>query len=330
MKFGLRLLTMGSPLREIAELARLAERAGFDQVWLPYDPFMESVQALAVLLTEQTERIDVGVMLSPYSVDPGELATFGATLDILSNGRALIGVGFHTTEMCRWTGHDPTDAVARTRATVEMVRTLLRGEVANGDGNIFHWTDDCYLRFQPLRPEIPIYIAAFGDQLLRLSGEIGDGSLPRFLPPQVAREIIPSIQAGSRDANRDLSDVDIAGCVWLSISASAQEAAAGLRPMVSYFGPYLQDGDLEPIGLNTTDFIPIRALLDQRRLDEAAQLVTDEMLRLAIVGTPDDAIEQIESLAELGMTQVNIGGPLGPDPREAISLVGERVIPYFR
>lgn len=330
MRFGLRLLTMGTNLRELALLANLAERAGFDQVWLPYDPFMENVQALGILLAEQTDRIGVGVMVSPYSVDPAELACYAATLDLLSNGRALIGVGFHTTEMCRWTGHDPAEALPRTRATVELVRRLLRGEVASYDGPIFHWSDDCYLRFTPFRSEIPIYIAAFGDELLRLSGEIGDGSLPRFLPPQAAHELIPAIQAGMRAANRQSSELDIAGCLWLSIAPAATEAAAGLRPMVSYFGPYLEDEQLAPIGLSSADFAPIRELLEQRRPDKAAALVSDQMLRLAIVGTPDDTIQQLEQLAELGMTQANIGGPLGPDPAQAIKLIGERVIPHFR
>lgn len=329
MRFGLRLLTLGTNLREVVRLATLAERAGFDQVWLPYDPFMESVQALAVVIAEQTTRIGVGVMVSPYSVDPCELASYAATLDLLSEGRALISLGFHTTDMCHWTGHDPSDALARTRQAVELVRTLLRGEVATCAGPVYHWTDDCYLRFQPLRPAIPLYIAAFGQELLELSGEIGDGSFPRLLPPEAATEIVPTIQRGVARAGRDLADVDIAGCVWVSVSASETEAAATLRPMVSYFGPYIEDSTLAPIGLSGRDFEPIRHLQAERRPNDASAAVTDEMLRLAIVGTPTHVVERIRELANIGVTQVNIGGPLGPDPEEAIALIGRRVIPAF-
>ena len=64
--------------------------------------------------------------------------------------------------------------------------------------------------------------------------------------------------------------------------------------------------------------------------DRAAAAVTDEMLRLAIVGTPADAVAAIEGLADAGVTQVCIGGPLGPDPAAAVRLIGERVIPAFR
>ena len=329
MKFGLRLLTIGSDLRQVVRLAERAERAGFDQVWLPYDPFMESVQALAVVIAERTSRIGVGVMVSPYSTDPSDLASYAATLDLLSEGRALISIGFHTTDMCRWTGHDSSDAVPRTRQSVELVRTLLRGENAACDGPIYHWTDDCYLRFDPLRPNIPIYVAAFGDELLELSGTIGDGSFPRLLPPQAASTVVPPIQQGARNAGRRLEDVDIAGCVWVSTSAVKADAAASLRPMVSYFGPYLEDDILAPIGLTTHDFDPIRLLHAKRQPEAAAAAVTDQMLRLAIVGTPADVIEQFDALARVGVTQINIGGPLGPDPDEAIDLIGTHVIPRF-
>ena len=54
------------------------------------------------------------------------------------------------------------------------------------------------------------------------------------------------------------------------------------------------------------------------------------MLRLGIVGTPDEVVQQIEQLVAAGINEVNLGGPLGPDPEEAIRLMGERVIPYFR
>jgi 5,10-methylenetetrahydromethanopterin reductase len=64
--------------------------------------------------------------------------------------------------------------------------------------------------------------------------------------------------------------------------------------------------------------------------NRAAAAVSDEMLRLAIVGTPADAVGAVGRLGEAGVTQVCIGGPLGPDPAEAVRLIGEQVIPLFR
>ena len=103
-----------------------------------------------------------------------------------------------------------------------------------------------------------------------------------------------------------------------------------LRPMVAYFGPYLEQEALATVGLDAEEFAPLRRLVDAGELDAAAAAVTPEMLRLAIVGTPADVIERIELLADTGITQLNLGGPLGPAPEEALQLMGRHVIPHFR
>ncbi len=66
------------------------------------------------------------------------------------------------------------------------------------------------------------------------------------------------------------------------------------------------------------------------RYAKAESLVTDQMLDLAVVGTPKQVIPRIELLLESGITQVSVGGPLGPDPRRTIELLGDQVLPYFR
>ncbi|MHB1569257.1 MAG: 5,10-methylenetetrahydromethanopterin reductase, partial [Solirubrobacteraceae bacterium] len=62
----------------------------------------------------------------------------------------------------------------------------------------------------------------------------------------------------------------------------------------------------------------------------ARELVSDDMLRLAIVGSVDECIEQIGRLVDAGVTQISLGGPLGPDPGEAIATIGKRIIPAFK
>ena len=100
--------------------------------------------------------------------------------------------------------------------------------------------------------------------------------------------------------------------------------------MISYFGPYLEAPALATIGLVPEDFRAISQLVEEGRYEEAAAQVSDRMTDLAIRGTPQDVIRRIESIAAMGITQVSLGGPLGPDPDEAIRLMGEIVIPYFR
>jgi 5,10-methylenetetrahydromethanopterin reductase len=322
VRFGLRLVQHVGPARELVRLAALADTSGFDAVWFPHDPFMKHAWAMAAAVAGQTSHVQIGsVQTTPYLNEPMEAATFLATLDELSGGRAVLGYGLHTDEMVEWLGFDASDRVDRIRDSVETVRRLLRGETVR---------DEWYLRFEPLRPDPPIYVTPFGRDLLELSGEIGDGSLPLVMPPDAAQGVVEAVHAGARRAGRDPAEVDIAACVWVSVAADGAAAAASLRPIIAYFAPYFLDEQLAPVGLTREAFEPVRRAVAAGHYDRAAAAVTDDMLRLAIVGTPEDAIAAIERLAAAGVTQVCVGGPLGPDPAEAVRLMGERVIPAFR
>jgi 5,10-methylenetetrahydromethanopterin reductase len=330
MKFGLRLIGYLGNAREIVRLAVLAEKAGFDYVWFPHDTFMANTWVITSAVAAQTSRIGIGsVGTNPYTTNPAEIATYIATLDDLSEGRAVLGLGLHTEKMVEWTGIDASDYMVRTREAVEIIRALLRGEVVAYQGQAFQWTEQCYLRFKPWREEIPIYVCAFGEEYLALSGAIGDGSLPMITPPESASYMVSAIAAGAKAAGRDPAEVDIAGCGWLSLSEDRGQATDVLRKMVSYFGPYLEAPALATIGLVPEDFQEIGRLVEAGHYDEAASQVTDQMTDLAVRGTPEDVIRRIEAIVDMGVTQVNLGGPLGPDPSEAIRLMGEKVIPYF-
>lgn len=331
MRFGIRLLQHLGESPELLRLAQLADQAGFDQIWFPHDAFMRNTWALTSAAAFHTERATLAsIGTNPYTTDPSEIATYLATLDELSGGRAAIGLGMHTLEMVGWTGIETEDFLARTREAVSIVRALLRGKVAAIQGEAFVWTDQCYLRFDPLRAEIPIYRAAFGPAYLELSGEVGDGSLPMITPPESAPLVVEPVQAGLARSDRDPESFDLAGCAWLSLAEERDAAEATLRPIIAYFGPYFGREARGTVDLAPEDFTPIKERIDGGDYAAAAAAVTPQMFRLALVGRPGDVVEQVEWLDEVGITQVNLGGPLGPDPAEAIHLMGERVIPHFR
>ena len=330
MKFGIRFIQfVGSP-RECVDLAVLAEEAGFDSVWFPHDTFMHNTWVLTSAVAEHTRRIQIAnVGTNPYTTDPAEIATYFGTLDELSQGRALLGLGVHTRDMVEWTGIDASDVIERTRSAVDIIRRLFRGETVVDGGPAYNWTDQCYLRFEPFRREIPIYVGAFGPEYLALSGEIGDGSLPMITPPESAPVMVEAIHAGARGVGRNPSEVDITGCAWLSLSEDASAATEVMRKMCAYFGPYLEDAAMSTVGLSRADFADQLRLVQENRYEEAFASVTEPMLKLGINGTPDDVIERIRYLESQGVTHVSLGGPLGPDAAEAIRLMGEYVIPAF-
>jgi 5,10-methylenetetrahydromethanopterin reductase len=331
MKFGIRFIEYVGDARRVIDLTAKAEAAGFDYVWYPHDPFMRNTWVLTVAAAENTSRIRIGsVATNPYTTTPSEIATYLATLDELSKGRAVLGIGLHTHEMVEWTGIPAGDYVQRTREAVEILRALFRGETVAYQGECFDWTDQCYLRFKPYRADVPIYVAAFGREYLALSGEVGDGSLPMITPPESASYMVPAILEGAKAAGRDPGAVDIAGCGWLSLSEDRKAAQDLLRPMVAYFAPYLEEDALATAGLGHADFEELGRLVAAAKYDEAYAAVTEPMFALGMVGTPKDVIKRIETLAEMGVTQISLGGPIGPDPEAAIRLMGEEVIPYFR
>lgn len=331
MKFGLRLIEYLGDSRELLRLAVLAENAGVDSVWFPHDLFMRNTWALTSAAATMTRRVQLGgVGINPYTTDPAEIATYAATLDEISGGRCIIGLGLHTDRMIAWTGRDPSGYLGVTRDAVDQIRKLLRGENAASTSRHFPWTDQCYLRFKPLRADVPIYVSSFGDDYHALAGEIGDGCQPMITPPASARRVVESIGRGIARSGRARSQFTISGCAWLSLSSDGAPAVARMRSMIANFGHYLEEEALAEVGLSRRDFAQIKARVDAGDYAGAEELVTGDMLRLAIVGTPAQVIRQIEGLAAAGIDEIGLGGPLGPDPAEAIGLLEREVIPHFR
>lgn len=329
MRFGIRFIENLGTVGEIVGYSQQAEQAGFDCVWFPHDIFMKNTWVVTAAVAQATERIAIGnVGTNPYTTNPAEIASYLATLDELSGGRAVIGIGLHTHDMVNWAGVDCTDILQVTRESVDLIRRLLNGEVVEHRSPHFSWSDQCYLRFKPLRPDIPIYVCAFGDAFLALSGEIGDGSLPMITPPASAPRMVACIRKG-RDRASAGRDFDIAGCAWLSIAEDGRAADSEMRKMIAYFGPYLEADALATIGLKPSDFDEIRDLIGKQDYERARSAVTPDMLRLGLSGDPGMIIEQIEEVRAAGISQVNLGGPIGPDVAEAINLLGTKVLPHF-
>ncbi|MHB8621422.1 MAG: LLM class flavin-dependent oxidoreductase [Chloroflexota bacterium] len=334
MRFGVRLLDdLGGPA-ELVDLAVRAEDLGFDSVWFPHDTFRLNSWVLTSATAKATRRVQLYARTNLYTTDPSEIATYVATLDALSGGRANVSIGLHTVQMLDWLGIDGKDILARTRETVDILRRLFRSEVVAHSGDQFRWTENCYLRVPPLRPDLPIYVCPyggqFGEDFLELSGEIGDGSLPMITPPQSARVMTDPIRRGVARGGRKAGDFDMVGFVWISVSENGAEARSLLRDVAAYFGAYLDQPALHTIGLRQEDFFPIRERIMTGRKAEALSMVTPEMLRLGVAGTPEECVEQLGFLKEAGITHVSLGGPLGPNPAQALEVIARDIVPAFR
>ncbi len=330
MKFSLR-FNNDLPARDYTALAQAAEAAGFDQFWVSDDLFLRSAPVILTACAAATRRIELGTcIVNPYTLHPAEMAMMAATLDEISGGRFNLGISAGAAEFLKWVGITPVKPVRLIAETITVLRKLFAGERAEFQGELLRWTDEAFLRFTPTR-KIPIYIGALSPQMLKLTGMVADGGLPLLLPPEHYETVQPLIAQGAKEAGRQLEELDLAACIWVSVDKDQHAAEMALRQKIAYYGHALSPLIWDRLGVTQADFQPIeRAAMSDNDLPRAAQMVTPEMLKIGVVGSPQAIIKRLEPLVAQGVRHLSFGPPLGADPLEAIEVLGRDVLPYFK
>jgi 5,10-methylenetetrahydromethanopterin reductase len=320
---------------ELLELAERAEHAGFDQLWVSNDLFLRSAPVLVGALAARTSRIGLGIgVMNPYSVHVSELAMLAATMQEVSGGRFLLGLGAGSAEFLGWAGIARGEPLATTRTALVTLRALLGHQVGHQDAGdtgqeesalLPEWFGrDSVLRF-PLSRPVPVYIGAMGPKMLAMAGRHADGVLPLLYPPERYATVRAQVLAGVADGGRDPSDLDLPACFWVSLSSDPAAARAALAEKLAYYGPSISAPMLADAGLRPQDFAAAARLAHGGQ--GAAALIDDRMLSLGVAGDVDDVLARCRLLYRLGARHLSFGPPLGPDPAAAISLLGERVLP---
>ncbi len=328
LKFGIRFNSDSGSIVEILKLSKIAEQNGFEFVWYCEDLFKRDAWIVLTAIASVTKQIKLGTALvNPYSSNPAELAMRIATLQEYS-GRAILGIGPGDLSSLKWVGNAPKYPFTGTKEAISIIRTLLYQKHAYDNKRVVfrNWTKQTYLRFK-INQKIPIYIGGQRPKMLELMGELGDGALPLLFPPSCASSVVDRITKGVKRVNRQITDIDIAGCVWYWIP-EVEGNDDPLRHLIAYYGPLLADEMLKYANLSQSDFHIIRQCTDDGDYERARALVTDKMFKLAITGDIDQIIAQIEHLSKIGITQLNIGPPLGANPRSALEKTG-KIIEYF-
>ena len=329
MKFSLR-FNNDLPVRDYVRYAKAAEAAGFDQFWVSNDLFLRSAPVILSAVAMSTERIEIGsCILNPYTIHPSEIAMFAATLDELSSGRFNLGISSGAADFVRWLGMDFTYPRTRVLEAIDAINKLTSNRNAAMDGAALKWTEEAWLRFESKR-RVPIYLGALSPLMLEAIGAAADGGLPLLFPPEHYANVLPHVERGLARANRTIEDIDLAACIWCSISDDKQAAEAMLADKIAYYGHAMSPMLLAQLGLSQADFEPIRQLyhvVGDRK--QARQKVTPQMLQIGIAGTADALRERLERLAALGLRHISFGPPLGPDIAASIQDIGRHIIPHF-
>jgi len=179
-----------SPQRSL-ELARAAEASGFHAVWFAENAFNRGVLPAAAACVAATRRIGIGIgVFNPYNRHPTLMAMEIGALDELAQGRVRLGIGSGIAAATRRMGLQPDRPVAAVRDAITIVRGMLAGEEVNYTGRVFS-AFNVKLEYKALRPDMPLLMAARGDQALALCGEIADGlMISNMCPAQFTRHAV--------------------------------------------------------------------------------------------------------------------------------------------
>lgn len=339
MRLGLNLgyATSAEALRDNLELAAAADRFGYDVVWAAEAYGTDAATVLGAIAAT-TSRIGIGsAVFQIPGRTPAMTAMTAATLDALSGGRFRLGLGVSGPQVSEgWHGVRFADPLGRTREYVQIVRLAIARKRLTAVGE--HFTlplpdgpgKSLVLSVRPVRPAIPIYLAAVGPKNLSLTGEIADGWLAIFFDTESGSAHIQRIRDAAAAAGRDPDAIDISVQASLALGEDAERAAMSVRPTAAlYLGGMGSEKVNYYHGIATsmgyeTEADEVRKMFLARDYTGAAAAVPFEFMdRTSLLGSPDRIAGRLATLAGKGVTTVNIS-PTDPDPAgriEALRIV---------
>ncbi|MCC7411259.1 MAG: LLM class flavin-dependent oxidoreductase [Gammaproteobacteria bacterium] len=316
------------PVNDCMAIAEAAESLGYAGVWIAdsQSVFRDAYTVLSACAV-RTRRIRLAAgVTNPVTRHPAVLAGCWASLDELSDGRAILGIGVGESAV-HTLGLRPA-RLAELEHVIGVIRHLIRGESAEHDGHT--------LRMPWSQREVPVFIACSGPRSLQLAGRIADGVLFQAgAAPELVRYALDNIRTGAEQAGRRLADVRVYCRLACAVDADrdrAREAIKGYAAVAAgtlyktvpraYFpAPLWRDLERMKSGY---DYL-------EHGSDEARHrsLLTDRILdAVAVAGTPAEVIPRLETLAGLGVEAFVC--PLAmADPIPFMQTLAREVMPYF-
>jgi F420-dependent oxidoreductase-like protein len=302
MRLGLALGYWGARPADSLPLVQEAERLGYDSVWCAEAYGSDAVTPLA-WIGALTSHIKLGSsILQMPARTPANTAMTAATLDLLSGGRVLLGLGVSGPQVVEgWHGVPYGKPLVRTREYVEILRAIwARKEPLSYQGQEYQIPypggtglgKPLKLTLHPLRSRIPIYLAAIGPKNIELTGEIADGWLPIFYAPEREREYLAPLDAGlARRAADEQSETaqpfDIAATVNVVLGDDVQLCRDMLKPMLA-----LYIGGMGARGKNFYNDLACRYGYEAAA-KEIQDLYLDGKKKAAAAAVPDALVDEV-------------------------------------
>jgi F420-dependent oxidoreductase-like protein len=324
MKLGIHIGYWGLGLSsdDQRELVQEAERLGYDSVWAS-EAYGSDAATILGWLAGLTSTIRLGSAIFQMPARSAAMtAMTAATIDQLSGGRMLLGIGSSGPQVAEgWHGQRFAGQIQRTREYVAVVRKVLARERLSFQGETLTLPlpdgpgKALKLTIAPVQDEIPVYLAAIGPNNTRLAGEIADGWIPMLFSPEHVAEFRPLLREGAARSGRSLDGFDIAPQVSVFVTDDIAAARDAVRPLLAlyvggmgsreknFYNALVQRYGFEHAARRVQDLY-----LDGKR-EEAMAALPDELIdAVALVGPRDHVRERLAVYRDAGV------GTLGVSP----------------
>ena len=333
MKLGVHIGYWGLGLSadEQRELVQEAERLGYDSVWAA-EAYGSDAATVLGWLAGQTSTIKLGsAIFQMPGRSPAMTAMTAATIDQLSGGRMLLGLGSSGPQVAEgWHGQRFARQIQRTREYVAVVRKALARERLQFDGETLQLPlpdgpgKALKLTIAPVQEQIPIYLAAIGPNNTRLAGEVADGWIPTLFSPEHSAVFSPLLQEGAARSGRSLEHFDIAPTVHVAVTDDIESARDQMRPYLALYVGGM--GSREQNFYNALvrrygfedEAREVQDLYLEGKRDEAMARLSDELIdTVSLVGPPEHVRERLAVYREAGVGTLGVV-PLAFDKQQRL------------
>jgi len=320
--------------KELIKRIQIAEEVGVEAVFTA-ETWGRDQFSLLTQIALATSKVKIGTGIAPvFGRSPAVLAMTYATLDELSGGRVIIGLGTSGARVIEhWHGQPFEKPLQRTKEYCEIINAIVSGEKVIYEGEIFKLQRGFKLLFNPVRDHIPIYIASISPKSMDIVGQAADGWMPIYWPKSKFREGLDRIKKAAEDSGRDASDVECVASLTTVIEDDPEKAKRQAAGPISWYVTNMGDFYHQMLTRNGfgEEVAAMRKAGEEHRPmpfqtnDELMAAMGDRMLdETAIWGDLETVALGIEERRQLGVDLPVIGMPTG-EPAKVERILGTLV-----
>lgn len=319
-------VVLGSAIapERVPSASMTAEQAGFDEIWLAEDYFFTGGISGASLALAATSRVKIGLgVVSAMARHPALLAMELATMTRVHQDRLVAGIGLGVPTWLRQMGIHPASPLTAMRECVTSVKSLLRGESLTVDGDVYAF-DRVALTYPELSAPTPIRMGVSGPQMLRLSGEVADGSvLSVAASHEYVRWARDRIDEGRAVGGRTGSHPITVFAIY-AVDVDGDAARAAARQSLAFYKQYGSNALTDVYGISDE----LNALVAQGGYEAVLSGMKDQWVDdLTIAGTPEECADKIRAFYDVGADSVALFPVAVDRVDEVLRLTADQVLP---